>query len=162
MPTNGSKHSPGPGPQPMGDLRDQLAVDYPDVTVWAAGGLILRHVDEPEVLLIHRPHRQDWSFPKGKMADGENLSQTAEREVVEETGYRCRRLDRLPEVRYIDAKDREKLVVYWTMELIDGVFVPNDEVDTLGWFGLVAARNLLTYERDASLLGAIPVASPEQ
>ncbi|MFT5203210.1 MAG: 8-oxo-dGTP pyrophosphatase MutT (NUDIX family) [Candidatus Aldehydirespiratoraceae bacterium] len=146
----------------MADLRDGLAADYPEVTIWAAGGLILRHFDEPEVLLIHRPQRQDWSFPKGKMDDGETLGQTAEREVVEETGYRCRRLDRLPEVRYVDTKDREKLVVYWTMELLDGVFVPNDEVDTLGWFGFVAARNLLTYERDISLLGAIPMPSSEQ
>ncbi|MEM7140280.1 MAG: NUDIX hydrolase [Actinomycetota bacterium] len=140
----------------MGDLRSRLAEFHPEVTVWAAGGLVIRDSGgEIEVLLVHRPHRQDWSFPKGKMDPGETLGRTAEREVLEETGYRCRRLRRVREVRYVDSKDREKLVAYWTMEIVDGDFEPNDEVDALGWFGLTAAAEVLTYERDVELLDAI-------
>ncbi len=140
----------------MVDLRSRLADIHPDVEVWAAGGVIIRDADgEIEVLIVHRPHRADWSFPKGKMEPGETLGRTAEREVHEETGYACRRLRRLPEIRYVDAKGREKLIAYWTMEITDGDFVPNDEVDVLGWFGLTAAATLLTYERDVEILDAI-------
>ncbi|MEQ8841984.1 MAG: NUDIX hydrolase [Acidimicrobiales bacterium] len=146
----------GDGPPPVDELRARLADQYPDVVVWAAGGLVMRdHDGELELLLVHRPQHDDWSFPKGKVDDDEALSHTAEREVEEETGFRCRRLHRLPEVRYVDAKGREKLVVYWTMEVLDGEFVLNDEVDSLGWFTLPAAEPMLTYQRDIELLDAI-------
>ena len=140
----------------MRDLRAQLAEAHPEVTVWAAGGIVMRdNGGELELLIVHRPDRSDWSFPKGKMDDGETLGRTAEREVEEETGFRCRRLGRLPIVRYVDGKGREKLVVYWTMEIESGAFAPNDEVDTLGWFTLSAAAGVLTYDRDIELLDAI-------
>jgi 8-oxo-dGTP diphosphatase len=140
----------------MRDLRARLADEHPDVVVWAAGGLVLRdNGGELEVLIVHRPDREDWSFPKGKMDPGETLGQTAEREVEEETGFRCRRLDRLPVVRYTDGKNRSKLVVYWTMEVESGRFEPNDEVDTVGWFSLDAAERALTYPRDVELIDAI-------
>ena len=140
----------------MADLRSRLAEIHPDVGVWAAGGLIIRDADgDLEVLLVHRPGRNDWSFPKGKLDPGETLGRTAEREVLEETGYRCRRLRRLPELFYRDAKRRKKCVVYWTMEILDGTFEPNEEVDAVGWFGLTAAAQLLSYARDVELLDAI-------
>lgn len=156
MPNSDSKNSPGrAGPQ-VSDLRAQLTDAHPDVVVWAAGGIVMRdNGGELEVLVVHRPHRSDWSFPKGKMDDGETLEQTATREVEEETGFRCRLLERLPEVRYVDGKSREKLVVYWTMEIMHGAFEANDEVDTLGWFTLPAAARVLSYERDVELLGAL-------
>lgn len=140
----------------MRDLRVRLAEDHPDVEVWAAGGVVMRnHGGTLEVVLVHRPDRSDWSFPKGKMDRGETLGQTSEREVEEETGFRCRRIDRLPVVTYTDSKGREKLVAYWTMEVRSGAFEPNDEVDVLGWFSLVAAERLLSYDRDVELLDAI-------
>ena len=121
--------------------------------MWAAGGIILRDAaDGPEVLLIHRRHHRDWSFPKGKLDPGESLGHAAEREVAEETGLRCSRGDRLPVVRYRDAADREKLVVYWTMKVLNGWFEPNDEVDAVGWFDLASAVAVLTYRRDIELL----------
>jgi 8-oxo-dGTP diphosphatase len=139
------------------DLLARLSESHPEVGVWAAGGIVMRdNGGEIEVLVVHRPHRSDWSFPKGKVEDGESLEQTAVREVEEETGFRCRRIDQLPIVRYVDGKDREKLVVYWTMEVESGAFAPNDEVDTLGWFTLAAAGGVLTYDRDIELLGAVP------
>ncbi|GJM37646.1 MAG: hypothetical protein DHS20C19_10130 [Acidimicrobiales bacterium] len=144
----------------MRDLRAKLSEDHPDIEVWAAGGVVIRDAGgELEVLLVHRPHRADWSFPKGKMDEGETLGRTAEREVEEETGYRCNRLRRLPEVRYV-AKGKQKLVVYWTMAIVDGTFEPNDEVDALGWFGLTAAAQVLTYERDVYVLDAIRPTKP--
>ena len=64
----------------MSDLRRRLARKYPQIEVWAAGGVVLRGVaGRPEVLLAHRPHRKDWSFPKGKLDPGETLGRAAER-----------------------------------------------------------------------------------
>ena len=53
----------------------------------AAGVLCWRRArDGLEVLLVHRPRYDDWSWPKGKAHDGEPLPQTAVREAAEETG----------------------------------------------------------------------------
>lgn len=154
MPKNGSSSSRGPAP--MSDLRSRLAAKYPDVRVWAAGGVVVRKVGEGlEILLAHRPHRRDWTFPKGKLDPGETLGQAAEREVLEETGFRCRRVERLPIVRYKDGRGRQKIVVYWLMEVLEGAFSPNEEVDAVGWFDLESAAATLTYDRDARVLVAL-------
>ena len=56
------------------------------MTVRAAGGIVWR---DGEVLLVHRPKYDDWTFPKGKADDGETDEDAALREVEEETGFRC-------------------------------------------------------------------------
>ena len=38
---------------------------------------------------MHRPHRSDWSLPKGKLEPGERHDVAAVRETFEETGVRC-------------------------------------------------------------------------
>ena len=144
------------GSEAVPDLHRRLTLKFPDVEVWAAGGVVLRTVsNNPEVLLIHRPLHGDWSFPKGKLDAGESLGKAACREVREETGLACKRLARLPMVRYRDARGRQKAVVYWTMQPVEGEFEPNSEVDVVGWFDLVSAHNLLTYHHDVALLDSV-------
>jgi 8-oxo-dGTP pyrophosphatase MutT (NUDIX family) len=60
--------------------------------VQAAGDVIVRHTPrgEIQVPLVHRPHREDWTFPKGKLEAGESHERCALREVEEETGLRCK------------------------------------------------------------------------
>ena len=88
--------------------------------VRAAGGLVTREVgDGVEVLVVHRPRYDDWSFPKGKLDAGERDEDAAVREVEEETGFRCRLLDELGYRRYRDRKRRPKQVRYWRMEVTD-------------------------------------------
>lgn len=108
----------------------------------AAGGLVWRRgADGPELAIVHRPHRRDWSLPKGKLKDGETFKKAARREVAEETGFRTRVGAFAGHVVY-PVKDRLKLVLYWHMvaprskakgratrvRLDD-----NDEVDVLEW-----------------------------
>ena len=58
-------------------------------TVRAAGALVWRRAGKDlEVLLVHRPRYDDWSFPKGKQEPGESIRTCAVREVEEETGAR--------------------------------------------------------------------------
>jgi 8-oxo-dGTP diphosphatase len=124
--------------------------------VRAAGGLISRRNErgEVEVLLIHRPHRQDWSFPKGKVDAGETDEACALREVEEETGLRCRAGAELPATSHIDHKGRPKRVRYWVMDALGGRAEPRNEVDAVRWVRLAEASAALTYERDRELLRA--------
>jgi 8-oxo-dGTP diphosphatase len=123
-----------------------------ETLVRAAGGLVVRDGPEgSEVLLVHRPRYDDWTFPKGKLDPGESDEQAAIREVEEETGYRCSLEIELPSTSYIDAKGRPKLVRYWLMRVVDGDFAANDEVDEIVWLPASAARAMLTYDRDRDL-----------
>lgn len=128
----------------------------------AAGGLVWRRGSKGslKVLLVHRQRYDDWSFPKGKLDDGETHRHAALREVQEETGLRCKTGPELPEVRYEDRKGRPKRVRYWAMERVDGSFAPNDEVDEVRWVSLDAARDALTYAHDQVVLDGLRQRQP--
>jgi 8-oxo-dGTP pyrophosphatase MutT (NUDIX family)/phosphohistidine phosphatase SixA len=119
----------------------------------AAGALVWRGAaDDPEVVLVHRPKYDDWSFPKGKSGDGEHLLLTATREVAEETGLRVVLGRPLATSRY-QVADRQKQVSYWAARCVrDEGFVPGHEVDELAWLSPGLARERLSYQRDARLL----------
>jgi len=122
--------------------------------VHAAGGVIAKETErgELEVLLIHRPHRGDWTFPKGKVEPGETDEACALREVEEETGLRCTLERELPTTSHVDHKGRLKVVRYWAMSPVGGVAEPRNEVDAVRWVGLAEAAGVLTYEADQTLL----------
>ncbi|MDH2455220.1 bifunctional NUDIX hydrolase/histidine phosphatase family protein [Corynebacterium bovis] len=105
------------------------------------------------VAMVHRPRYDDWSLPKGKVDPGENLPATAVREIVEETGLTPSLGWLLGYVHY-PVGSRTKVVYYWTAEVPDGSFVPNDEVDELRWVTPAEARELATYEADRTVLDA--------
>jgi 8-oxo-dGTP diphosphatase len=117
--------------------------------VRAAGGLVVR---DGEVLLVHRPKYDDWSFPKGKCEEDESDEACALREVEEETGLRCELIDELGETSYRDAKGRPKVVRYWRMHAVTGEFVPHDEVDEIRWETPEEAARVLSWSRDLPLL----------
>src|SRR6202040_2744842 len=99
--------------------------------------------------------RQDWSLPKGKVDPGETYEECALREVLEETGYRCRLVSFVGFTEYRDRRGRPKVVGYWVMEVLDGEFAVSDEVDALRWLELGQAADILTYERDRELLAEL-------
>ena len=128
----------------------------PTEIVRAAGGLVVRRRSgQLEIALVHRPVHQDWSYPKGKLEEGETFEDAAQREVLEETGLICRLVRFVGHTDYIDRKGRPKVVAYWVMSAEAGTFVPNEEVDELRWVDVAAAGGLLSYERDRELLDVV-------
>jgi 8-oxo-dGTP pyrophosphatase MutT (NUDIX family) len=125
--------------------------------VHAAGGIVLRDRSggRRELAVVHRPGRDDWSLPKGKLAVDESLEECALREVEEETGLRCRLRRFVGTTQYLDRRDRPKIVYYWQMDVLDGKFSPSDEVDEMRWMELSMAVRALSYERDRDLLGSL-------
>jgi 8-oxo-dGTP pyrophosphatase MutT (NUDIX family) len=106
------------------------------------------------VLLIHRPRYGDWTFPKGKLEEGETDEEAAVREVEEETGLLCALGPELPSTEYTDSKRRSKTVRYWAMEA-NGEGAPDNEVDELRWLSVPDAENDLSYDRDREVLRAL-------
>ena len=127
----------------------------PDVV--AAGAVISRKGPKGrEVLLVHRPKYDDWSFPKGKQDPGEHVTATAVREVLEETGVEIRLGRPLRPQLYAVSGGRAKTVHYWVGHVVgdDDVssYEVNDEVDDLAWLSESAAKERMTYLDDIDLL----------
>ena len=141
-----------------------MDVRPPEVEVIrAAGGVVYRsNPPQPvEYAIVHRPEYDDWSLPKGKVVPGESEEQAALREVLEETGARCRLGRALGTTTYIDRKGRPKIVYYWMMRALSGRFVPNEEVDEVRWLPLGEALRLLSYDRDRVLLASLDQGAAE-
>ena len=120
--------------------------------IFAAGTVIFKGKGlNQKIAIIHRPHREDWSFPKGKIDAPESAPAAAVRETLEETGLHVVLHQSLTPQEYI-FDNLPKTVFYWRARLVKPpVFVPNDEADQLVWVSLKAALKLLTYEVDRQL-----------
>ena len=122
--------------------------------VRAAGAVVTRKGGE--VLLVHRPKYDDWSFPKGKLDRGEHVVTAAVREVAEETGLDVRLGPALAQQRYRMSNGRWKSVDYWTARVVgsDDVsrYRPNAEIDAVEWVPWKDAQERLTYSYDRDTL----------
>ena len=128
----------------------------PEPEILAAGVVVFRKgEDGTEVLAVHRPKYDDWSFPKGKLDPGEHPAVAAVREVAEETGLDVRLGPPLPWQEYDVAAGRKR-VHYWVGRLTGGddvaSYAPNAEVDDVRWIPLAKAKTRLSYPRDRATL----------
>jgi 8-oxo-(d)GTP phosphatase len=117
-----------------------------------------------EVLLIHRPKYDDWSWPKGKLDDGETLPECAVREVAEEIGLDVVLGLPLATTRYtVGPEGTPKEVWYWAAEAGNAAPVPDgQEVDRVQWVAPDAARSALTNATDVEPLDALVAAHRDQ
>jgi 8-oxo-dGTP diphosphatase len=119
----------------------------------AAGVVLVRPgPDGPEVAVVHRPHRSDWSLPKGKLEPGERHDVAAVREAFEETGVRAALGPSLGQRRYL-VQGVAKRVRYWRATVLGTTpRDPDAEVDEIRWLRRKAAKSLLSYEDDRLLV----------
>lgn len=132
-----------------------MASGSTDQVVLAAGALVWRPAQEGtgvELLVVHRPRYDDWSFPKGKLDRGETLPVTAVREVAEETGVHIRLGVPLKTVTYRVSRG-PKEVYYWVGRVTKTrPFKPDHEVDEIRWADVDEVSELLTYDFDLDVL----------
>lgn len=146
-----------------------VATEPSPAVVFAAGTVLWRPAGTTspagavEIAVAHRPHRQDWSLPKGKLECGETPAACAVRETEEETGYRPVLGRPLGGVRYPvpGRMPGTKLVTYFAGRAGRGGFRPGDEVDELRWLAPAAARELLTYPTDREVLARFTAVPPD-
>lgn len=144
-------------------LSDQAEHPGEPIAVRAAGAIPWRTTgDQLEVLLIHRPRYDDWSWPKGKLDPGETLPECAAREVREEIGVDARLGIPLPTTHYRVAAGL-KDVHYWALQLSRSEVVrpDGDEVDQIHWCSPEEAELLLSNPTDVEPLRALVDAHTE-
>ena len=118
----------------------------------AAGGVVWREGPVGiEVLLVHRPGYDDWTFPKGKLESGECLVECARREVREEAGV-CPLIGRyLGHISYLKREGHPKVVHYWAMEADEVDFAPSSEVDRIRWVHEASVADHVSYPTERML-----------
>ena len=127
-------------------------------TVFAGGAVCWKVVDgEVRILLVHRTQHKDVSLPKGKVDPGETLPETAQREILEETGLHIILGPYLGRVDYSLPGGKPKEVHYWAAEVDPGEaerspFESNNEIFALEWLSIKKARKALTYEHDVDIV----------
>ncbi len=137
-----------------------MAKKNPD-RIEAAGVVLVRQGnDGPEVAVVHRPHRSDWSLPKGKLDPAERHDVAAVRETREETGVRCALGPSLGSRSYLVAGE-PKRVRYWRATVLEEhPLDASSEIDEFRWLDRDSAHDLLTYADDRSLVD-IALALPD-
>jgi 8-oxo-dGTP diphosphatase len=133
-------------------VADQADQPGEEVAVTAAGAIPWRlnsaTQDQLEVLLIHRPRYDDWSWPKGKIDPGETIPECAVREVEEEIGLFAPLGIPLPAIHY-HVPAGLKVVHYWAVDVDGAVLLPDGiEVDSVMWCPPEKAARLLSNPGD--------------
>jgi 8-oxo-dGTP diphosphatase len=135
--------------------------------VRAAGGLLWRAGRQGDgnkggagvrLAVIHRPHRKDWSLPKGKLDDGETWEACALREVREETGCEGKLAAFAGAMTYVP-RNNPKIVLYWHMELTrEGKLAAafRDEIDEVAWLTPDEALARLDYAGERRIVERFP------
>jgi 8-oxo-dGTP pyrophosphatase MutT (NUDIX family) len=124
--------------------------------VTSAGGLIVKHCKNGwKTVLVGSGDPVIWRIPKGMAEEGESIEQTAEREVLEETGIRGQVVELLGTASWTyiyDSKNWDETAYFFLMKLIDGSIENHDEeFDVVKWFYLEDAVNALYYKDEAEI-----------
>ena len=135
--------------------------------VLAAGALVWRlKNDKLQVLVVHRPRYDDWSFPKGKAEPGESMVLTAIREVAEETGRQIVLGRYLGKARRRLVSGRKKRTLYWAAQVLPEAGpgkglraavkpASKREIDKVRWWKVKKAARKLTHADDKRLLARL-------
>ena len=126
----------------------------------SAGGVVVREgTHGPEVVLASRRTRRGdlaWGLPKGLVEEGEEVEQTAVREVREETGLVAEVRQPLGDISYWFVWDDERVkkrVSFFLMDATGGDVSDHDhEMEEVRWFALSDADHAATFRSEQEVL----------
>lgn len=125
----------------------------------SAGGVVYRLVDGGmEILLCGRHHPKLWCLPKGTPDDGEEVHETALREVREETGVVAEIKGRLGSIRYFFIRTQDntrcdKTVHHYLMRPVGGdPSLHDNEFDEVRWLPVAEALELMSYPNETKMV----------
>ncbi len=134
----------------------------------SAGGVVLSEpAADAQVALIARRSAGgalQWTLPKGTQEPGESITDTALREVSEETGLEVELLSELETIDYWFVWSPEqtryhKFVHYYLMRATGGDLSRHDsESEEARWFAVGDAGQVMAFDNERHLLDLVPVA----
>ena len=124
----------------------------------SAGGVVIK---DDQVLTIKWLSQNTIEFPKGTIEDNETASETAIREVKEETGYDVEIIDELGDITYefdwTDGNHYMKTVTFYLMCLANEsnpvTNLQEGEDFENNWIDISKAKELLTHDDSKEVLG---------
>jgi len=122
----------------------------------SAGCIVYRRNNKVYLLMILDRFGY-WTFPKGKLEEGESLEETAVREVKEETGIDVEIERYLGETHYNyshSEKGNVDKTVHWYLAkvLSSDITSAPGEITRAEWVDLESARKLCGYKSDIEML----------
>jgi len=126
----------------------------------SAGGVVWRKTEDGqvEILLCYRKAENLWALPKGTPEPGENMEQTASREVREETGVMVEPDGVLGDINYWFSRPAEgvrfrKTVHHYLFRPVGGDTALHDhEFDDARWIEVQEGLKLMTYQNEARIV----------
>lgn len=123
----------------------------------SAGAILFRERQDQREYLLLKNRVGDWEFPKGGVEDDEELQQTANRELEEETNISDFRLldgfrDDYSYTFYADGERIEKTVHLFIAKSYEQHADLSDEHSDLQWRDYEQARNTLSHDEPRRIL----------
>lgn len=121
----------------------------------SCGAVIIKCFDTKyKVLLINHVNGGHWSFPKGHMKGNETESETALREINEETGLKVNLDTRFRHLNtYFPKENTIKDVIYFlAFSEESALTAQSEEINEANWYTFEEALEKITYGNDIMLL----------
>ena len=131
------------------------------IKLWSAGGVVIKN---DKILICYRKNQNLFCLPKGTPELGENIEETAIREVSEETGLVPKILSKIGENNYefykksTDKRYEKNIIykktVYFFLMAVTGGDIKNHdhEFDKVLWMSLEKSKEKLTYNNEFSIV----------
>jgi ribonuclease HI/ADP-ribose pyrophosphatase YjhB (NUDIX family) len=148
-----------PDEEKTGDISEDINLEEKEERQISAGGVVYKKEGQKyKICLIAKKNKRVWAFPKGRVNAGENLEETARREIAEETGHLTEVREKIDEISYYFYwKDANifyhKTVYFFLMPLMVENYCSRDmEADDVIWLTLGEAYKKLTYINEKEIL----------